>query len=108
MGPQKTTCDSLELNPNVPLEVVKLQIDNTIFRFTQEFKLKRLNGLQYGKFYSCDGISGYLLVMFSSKQAIHRSVPITMWKELIISTDPDRYYLESIKEIYPPFIEDIE
>ena len=108
MGPQYTDCDSLEIDFDMDQSDFEEKLNSTVFRFSQEFRLRRLSGVQYGKFYSCDGQWGYLLVQYNGKKSIHEAVDKSFWDSLVKSQDPDNYYLDTIKKKYPPVWEGIE
>ena len=108
VGPQNTNCDSLVIRPGMNQELISDILENTVFRFSQEFRLRRLNGLQYGKFYSCDGEEGYLIIQFDGSKVIYLGVEKTHWDALTKSTDPDNYYLQNIQKKYPSAVKGID
>jgi hypothetical protein len=82
-----------------------LEIENTTFRFKQQFKISRVEGIRSARFFSCDGIIGYLILIVSNKEFVYREVPKTKWDDLISSSDINQYFIKDIKDSYP-FISD--
>lgn len=96
VGPQVTTCDSLNLK-SVPSDLRLKTVRKTKFRFRQSFKLTRQKGFQSGEYFSCDNISGYLILKYNGVEMLYHEVKKEIWKALISSSDPEGYYL-GIKE----------
>ena len=93
VGPQQTTCDSLDLDNRDAAESMKI-IRNTKFRFQQSFRLTRRQGFKGGEFYSCDNKKGYLVVKMDDQEMLYKNVELKIWEELISSSDPEGYYLK--------------
>ncbi|MBR9999199.1 MAG: hypothetical protein KFF73_09520 [Cyclobacteriaceae bacterium] len=100
VGPAKTNCDSLQIK-GLGFDETLSRIENTTFRFHQKFKNSRLNGVQAGQFYSCDGGKGFLLLTVDKKKTIFREVPKSVWDSLVITTDPDQFYMEKVRDEFP-------
>ena len=99
VDPQSTNCDSLKLNTLPITEAVSI-IEQTTFRFQQQFKISRSYGVMNARYFSCDGILGYLIIKVDKKDYIYIDVPETKWKLLISSADMNAFYNEEIKGIY--------
>lgn len=94
VGPGKTTCDSL-MTDDLTIEGIIKVIRTTQFRFNQEFKLTRKQGLQKGEYYSCDNKSGFLIVKYDNEYFLFTEVQKNIWNELISSADPEQFFLET-------------
>ncbi len=92
-----TDCDSLMLKGLDKDEALKL-LQNTRFRYQQEFRLTRREGLKTGAFYSCDGKQGYLAVTYDGKKYLYVNVPLENWEQFTKSTDPERYFLNNVRD----------
>ena len=99
VGPQKTNCDSLHLTEHSPLEVISA-IENSSFRFDQGFKISRVTGIRAGHYYSCDGVSGYLILTIGKEKKVYPEIPKILWNEFISSSDLDGFYDRKIKTEY--------
>jgi hypothetical protein len=99
VGPQKTNCDSLHMTELSPLEMISA-IENSSFRFDQGFKVSRVTGIRAGHFYSCDGVSGYLILTIGKEKKIFPAIPKILWNEFITSSDLDGFYESKIKTEY--------
>lgn len=99
VGPQHSTCDSLQIDLNYPDSAIH-SIEKAVFRFDQKFRLSRITGVQGGHFYSCDGISGYLIITIDRSKKLYKDVPRKIWEELIKTSDINLYYRKNIQNQY--------
>ena len=83
------------------LEESILEIENATFRFKQQFEISRVEGIRSAHFLSCDGITGYLILIVSNKDYVFREVPKTKWDDLISSSDINQYFIREIRDLYP-------
>ena len=97
MGPQKTNCDSLSAISSVFSEALHA-IEISTWRFKQSIKLNRLNGILRAEYYSCDGQTGFLIVLTSNKECIYKIVPVNLWNEFLKTNDPEKYIDEKISK----------
>ncbi len=97
-----TDCDSLTLKGLEKDEAVKL-LQNTRFRFQQDFRLTRKKGLKAGSYYSCDGKKGYLSIIFDDKKYLYINVPLKIWENFIKSADPEGYFLNDVKDKFSQY-----
>ena len=93
VGPQSTTCDSLDLLDSSKEKAIEL-IRASSFRFNQNFRLTRKSDFQGGEYYSCDGEKGYLIIKMDNEQSLYLGVQKAIWDELIKSSDPEGYFLK--------------
>lgn len=105
VGPQSANCDTLDIS-SFPLKEAISTIELTTFRYQQQFKISRTYGVMNARFYSCDGISGYLVIRVDKKDFIYLEVPETKWRGLISSADINDFYDTEIKENYDFIRED--
>jgi len=104
IAPGVATCDSLNISGMNVLESI-LTIEKATFRFKQQFKISRVEGIRSARFYSCNIATGYLILIISKNEYIYFEVPKAKWDELISSSDINKYFIEEIKEMYS-FISD--
>ena len=90
VGPQSTSCDSLDTAGLNISQSIKL-IRGSKFRFDQHFKLTRKQGLQGGEFYSCDNEAGFLIVKYNQDEYLFLGVKKSIWNQFISSNDPEGY-----------------
>ena len=93
VGPQITTCDSLDVSDS-SLEKTIQTIKSSKFRFQQSFKLTRRQGFKGGEYYSCDGESGFLVIKYNDEMLLFINVKKSIWDKLISSSDPEGYFLK--------------
>ncbi len=92
MGPQKTTCDSLEVQGLDTAQLIE-KVRNTTFRYHEQMKVSRYKIPQQVWFFSCDGKTGYLVARETEEdERVYKNVHINMWNELMNSTDPVSVY----------------
>lgn len=99
VGPQSTNCDSLNLNAIFIDEAISI-IEQTTFRYQQQFKISRTYGVMNARFYSCDGKLGYLIMNVDKKDFIYFDIPEPVWTDFISSADINGYYDDEIKGNY--------
>lgn len=86
--PEKTNCDSIMISGMDTVRVISL-INNSSFRIEQSFRLTRKNGLQKASYYSCDGLTGYLVFKYKNKEYYREGINIHDWENLKKSPDPE-------------------
>ena len=96
LGPQKTTCDSLDIQNGEPLKILQ-KIKDATWRYTQSIHLNRPYGFRHADFYSCDVQSGFLVIEIDDKNYIYEDVPVTLWEEFSKTIDPDGFIDDKIK-----------
>ena len=94
VGPGVTTCDSLKID-DLPVDSSINTIRSAKFRFNQEFKMTRRQGLQMGEFYSCDNKLGFLIIKYDNKYMLFKEIQKQVWNNFISSGDPEGFFLKS-------------
>ena len=95
-----TNCDSLDLKDIEKKEVLKL-LEQASFRFRQEFKLTRQEGLKGAAYYSCDGERGYLAVFYHDHSYLFKNVTKEIWVGFSKSSDPEGFFTKQILSKVP-------
>lgn len=95
MDPEKTDCHQIKLTDNLN-ENIQL-IEQSTFRFMQSIKISRYHVPNNVAYYSCDGISGYLIAQENDSSLLFRNVRKTLYDSLIGSDDPIQFYANHIK-----------
>ncbi len=95
VGSSRINCDTLHVIDLGKEEALKM-LEQTTFRYKQEFKMTRKQGLQGGAYYLCGSNNSFLVVVIDDKKSIFRNVPLEIWKEFSESSDPENYYLKKI------------
>ena len=99
VGPQSTDCDSLSI-ASLSIDEAISKIENSKFRFQQQFKISRTFGVMNARYYSCDGESGYLIMLVDKINYLYLKIPKSVWDKLITSSDINTFYTIEIKEKY--------
>ncbi len=92
VGPQNVTCDSLIISSE-EMSVAIALVREATYRFKQQFRLTRKNGLQGGEFLSCNGISGFVIVRFDNAEVLYLDVEKSIWESFRASSDPEGFYI---------------
>ncbi len=100
VGSQKTNCDSLILQ-GLSFDQKINSIEESTFRFGQNFKISRSSGVRAGHFYSCDGNTGFLILTINKEKVIYEHIPRSLWENFTKATDLDGFFENNIKKIYP-------
>ncbi|MEM9391623.1 MAG: hypothetical protein AAGA02_14190 [Bacteroidota bacterium] len=97
MGPNNTTCDSLETDGASNLiELVR----STKFRLAEELKVSRYKVPKHVWFYSCNGKTGYLIARETDEiEILFKEVNKEDWNILLDSKDPITAY-QKLKSKY--------
>lgn len=80
------------------------EVENSTFEF-QEKTTKSSSWIEEANYYSCDMKTGFLIIETSSKEYIHKDVPIRIWKEFNNSTSLGKYYNRNIKNRFQLYLE---
>lgn len=91
--PQFTDCDSLKIDGLATEKAIE-RVRSAKFRYQQNIKLTRHSGLKSAEFYSCNMISGLLVVQFDNEQFLFSAVSKADWEAITSSSDPEGFYLE--------------
>ncbi len=86
MKPQKTNCEELQIE-KLTTENQILSVENSIFRFTQDFKLNRREGFQSAHYYSCDSKTGYVIAEIDNKKSLYSNISKELWEQFTTSGD---------------------
>jgi hypothetical protein len=105
VGPQSTNCDSLNL-PLISFKEAVKMIENSSFRFQQQFKISRTYGVMNAKYYSCDGEKGFLIMKVDKVNYLYLDVPKTTWDLLIKSPDINALYDQEIRTGYEVLVDE--
>ena len=97
--PNATTCDSLNIF-GMNLEESILEIENATFRFKQQFEISRVEGIRSARYFTCDGVLGYLIVIIGDNKYVFIDMPKFKWEEMIRAADINQYYEDEIEDLY--------
>ncbi len=95
VDPEKVDCHVLPDTFATMKDAVQA-LEGSTFRFTQQFKTGKPEGVMAAKFYSCDNETGYLALKVDGKYVIYLHVPRKRWVELTQSDNLDEYYQKNL------------
>jgi len=73
-------------------------IHNTTFKYTDKLPYGKSSWIASATFYSCDGLTGYLVYTTDKgREYIHEKVPIRIWEEFKNASSSGSYYVHNIK-----------
>ncbi|ELR73061.1 hypothetical protein C900_00141 [Fulvivirga imtechensis AK7] len=100
MEPSKTNCHELPVSFNSTEKAIET-LKSTTFRLQESIKISRYRSPRAAQFYSCDGLTGFLMVEETEDiLMVYRAVPQDAWSQFSNSTDPIGYYENNIKGKY--------
>lgn len=74
------SCESFPVNFNSNKEALN-KIKSTDFKLEDSVNTSRSSVIESAHYFSCDGSSGYLLIVIRNKEYIYQNVPISVWKQ---------------------------
>src|SRR5687768_13905363 len=77
-----------------------LAIKDAKFKFSDRLGTGQSSWIQDAMYYSCDGNDGYLIIVTSKKEYIHKNVPISEWNSFKNSSSKGSFYTNNIKGRY--------
>jgi hypothetical protein len=92
-----TNCDSIH-SPGTDFNDGYDQLKSATWRFKQSIKLNRYEGIRRAEYYSCDGQTGFLIVLSEKNDCLYEIVPIAIWNDFLKTPDPEKYFNEKISE----------
>jgi KTSC domain len=95
----QTDCNQLPKTFQSYSEAIS-KIKSANFKIEQSLDASNSSWIRGAKFYSCDGISGYIIVTTNSKEYIHKDVPISIWGGFKNATSLGSYYDYNLKNRY--------
>lgn len=74
------------------------------FYLTDEIDCGRSSWINSAKYYSCDGKTGFMIFTTDKNTYIHRSLPISVWKNWKNASSLGSYYNSNIKHKYQMYL----
>ena len=94
------TCKELPTNFSSYSEAIDA-IHDAGFKLTDKLPAGKSSWIATAKFYSCDGVNGYLVYTTNKgKEYIHEKVPLTVWNSFKNAPSTGSYYVSNIKGRY--------
>ncbi len=75
-------------------------VENSSFKIEEEADTSKSSWIKSAKFYSCDGVSGYLIFSTDKHEYIHENLPVSMWEEFKNAESFGKFYNSHIKGAY--------
>lgn len=95
----KSNCNELS-STFVSYAYAQTQIENASFLIHETTNTFRSSWIKDLQFYSCDGITGFLILKAKGKVYIHQNVPIAIWNQLRSANSLGSYYSSHIRYKY--------
>jgi hypothetical protein len=70
------------------------------FKIIETANTSKSTWVKSATYYSCDGKTGYLIIMLKSKEYIHSNVPYSIWKSFKTASSHGKYYDNNIRYKY--------
>jgi mevalonate pyrophosphate decarboxylase len=72
----------------------------TKFKIIETANTSKSTWVKSATYYSCDGKTGYLIILLKSKEYIHANLPYSIWKGFKNASSKGKYYDNNIKHKY--------
>jgi hypothetical protein len=92
-------CDQLPQSYSSYREAIAV-IRTTHFNLTDKLNTYRSSWIRGADYYSCDGLTGFLIVKTASRTYIYSHVPLDVWKGFKMADSFGSYYDRNIKSRY--------
>ncbi len=93
-------CDDMQSNFTT-YDEAKEVIEGTVFRIEETVNTSKSSWVRGASYYSCDGITGFFLILTDSQDYLHSDVPVNVWKGFKNAESFGSYYNKFIKNQYP-------
>jgi len=70
------------------------------FQFKDEANTSKSSWIRGAKYYSCDGKTGYFILITDSKEYLHDGMPLDVWEGFKNAESYGKYYNDYIKHKY--------
>ena len=70
------------------------------FKIKETANTSKSSWVKSATYYSCDGQTGYLIIMLKSKEYIHANLPYSIWKGIKNASSKGKYYDNNIRYKY--------
>lgn len=75
-------------------------IKSSKFKISESVNTSKSSWIRGASYYSCDKITGFLIVVTDEKEYIHKNVPLEIWNQFKNANSFGSYYSQNIKGRY--------
>ena len=76
------------------------KVRNAKFSYVDNINTASSSFINSAFFYSCDGITGYMIIGLNNKQYIHKDLPIKIWLSFKSASSFGTFYTQNIRNRY--------
>ena len=76
------------------------KVKNANFSFIDNVNTSRSSFINNAYYYSCDGVTGYMIIGLNNKQYIHKDLPMKVWISFKNATSFGTFYNQNIRYRY--------
>jgi len=76
------------------------KVKNANFSFIDNVNTSRISFINSAYYYSCDGITGYMIISLNNKEYIHTGLPKKIWLSFKNSESLGSFYSKNIRYRY--------
>lgn len=95
-----TPCDEINQNFKSYSEA-NSAVKSASWVIVEDLNTSKSSWLRKATYYSCDELTGYLIIKTDSNEYIHEGVPIEIWNGFKQATSFGKYYDQYIRYKYP-------
>jgi hypothetical protein len=98
-GTQTISCEKLPNQFSTYQEAIK-KIKSSRFKINEKFDTSKSSWISSASFYSCDGNTGYFILIAKGREYIHSEVPYIVWEKFKTVPSLGIFYTSNIKNKY--------
>lgn len=95
----KTNCDQIPTKFTSYKEA-SIKIKKSKFKVTDNVNTSNSSWISKASYYSCNGNTGFFIIIANGKEYIHKDVPFGVWKQFKTASSFGSFYNKSIKNKY--------
>ena len=96
---QKTSCDNLSINFKT-YDKAAIEIKSADFKIEESVNTSESSWINSASYYSCDGETGYFILVANGKEYIHSGVPYLVWGKFKTAKSFGSFYNKYLKHKY--------
>jgi hypothetical protein len=73
------------------------RIQGSTYEYSDNFTASESSWINSFEYFSCDGVTGYLIMHTGGREYLHSNVPIEIWLELMDSDSKGEFYNSNLR-----------
>ena len=98
-GNTETNCDQLPTSFSSYDDAISA-VKAATFKIQETLNTSKSSWIRGASYYSCDGITGYMIIETDEKEYLHQGVPISLWNQFKVAASFGSFYDHNFKHRY--------